>query len=198
MAYILTVLAAGLGGSRHEHLSGLPLLHPLHRRPSRLPWRSLPNNVRQLRGHSSRRLRCRLCQIFPPFLVPWTTASLRSALMTTASHIPPSLLPNSTIKSTKLELDCAYGSGQIDLLPFVKPGLVYGLTESSYLRFLCSKHPNNTAVAILTGSRNIDCAPYSKGKLEVIKAKEKQYYLVRIQYHVAVPVLGKATESLAV
>ncbi|KAH0460655.1 hypothetical protein IEQ34_011318 [Dendrobium chrysotoxum] len=94
----------------------------------------------------------------------WSPASLRSALMTTARPIPPSLLPNSTTKSTKLDLEYAYGSGQIDPLAAVNPGLVYDLTESSYLRFLCSKHPNTTAVSILTGSRNFDCAPYSKGK----------------------------------
>ncbi|XP_020581984.1 subtilisin-like protease SBT4.14, partial [Phalaenopsis equestris] len=71
---------------------------------------------------------------------------------------------NPTTKLPKSDLEYSYGSGQIDPLAALNPGLLYDITESSYLRFLCSKHPNTTAVAILTGSRNFNCANFSNAK----------------------------------
>ncbi|KAL0917463.1 hypothetical protein M5K25_012525 [Dendrobium thyrsiflorum] len=152
---------AGLGGSRHEHLSRLPLLHPLLRRPQ--DYRHGPFQIMSGTSMATPHVAGAAAYV-KSFHPSWSPASIRSALMTTARPIPPSILPNSTTKSTKLDLEYAYGSGQIDPLAAVNPGLVYDLTESSYLRFLCTKHPNTTAVSILTGSRNFDCAPYSKGK----------------------------------
>ncbi|KAK8914066.1 Xylem serine proteinase 1 [Platanthera zijinensis] len=92
----------------------------------------------------------------------WSPASLRSALMTTARPIPP--IPTNSTPRIRDELEYAAGSGQIDPIAAVDPGLVYDINEQAYLRFLCTKHPNTTAVAILTGVRSFDCAPLATAK----------------------------------
>ncbi|KAK8940278.1 Xylem serine proteinase 1 [Platanthera guangdongensis] len=92
----------------------------------------------------------------------WSPASLRSALMTTARPIPP--IPTNSTPRIRNELEYAAGSGQIDPIAAVDPGLVYDINEEAYLRFLCTKHPNTTAVAILTGVRSFDCAPLATAK----------------------------------
>ncbi|KAG0498883.1 hypothetical protein HPP92_003574 [Vanilla planifolia] len=88
----------------------------------------------------------------------WSPATIRSALMTTAGAI---VSPNSTRNK---DLEYAYGAGLINPSRAVDPGLVYDADEGSYLRFLCTKHPNTTAVSILTGTRSFDCRPFARAE----------------------------------
>ncbi|XP_021753861.1 cucumisin-like [Chenopodium quinoa] len=72
----------------------------------------------------------------------WSEAAIKSALMTTA-------LPMSS--ATNEEAELAYGSGQINPLKAIDPGLVYDVGVSDYMKFLCSHGYNETAIRFITG-----------------------------------------------
>ncbi|KAK9716586.1 hypothetical protein RND81_06G243700 [Saponaria officinalis] len=75
----------------------------------------------------------------------WSPAAIKSALMTTATPM------NST--STE-EAELAYGSGHINPLKAVKPGLVYDTSEDDYVNFLCNQGLNATEIRLITGKTN--------------------------------------------
>ncbi|CAO2837987.1 unnamed protein product [Amaranthus hypochondriacus] len=77
----------------------------------------------------------------------WSEAAIRSALMTTAS-------PMSNDKNEEAEL--AYGSGQINPLKAINPGLVYDADVNDYVKFLCSEGLNETSIRLITGE-NMSC-----------------------------------------
>lgn len=57
------------------------------------------------------------------------------------------------------------GSGQINPVKAVHPGLVYDITYSSYLRFLCKEGYNGTAIGKLTGSKKkFNCSSLKPAK----------------------------------
>ncbi|XP_028779752.1 cucumisin-like [Neltuma alba] len=60
----------------------------------------------------------------------WSPAAIKSALMTTAAPMNPELNP---------EAEFAYGAGQINPIKALSPGLVYDISESDYVRFLCGQ-----------------------------------------------------------
>nr|XP_043634556.1 cucumisin-like [Erigeron canadensis] len=72
----------------------------------------------------------------------WSPAAIKSALMTTAA-------PMSSTKNTDAEF--AYGSGHIDPLKAVDPGLVYDAGEADFVSFLCGQGYNATTLKIVTG-----------------------------------------------
>ncbi|GKA13920.1 cucumisin-like protein [Tanacetum coccineum] len=72
----------------------------------------------------------------------WSPAAIKSALMTTAA-------PMSPIKNTDAEF--AYGSGHINPLKAVYPGLVYDAGEADYVSFLCGQGYDATKLTIVTG-----------------------------------------------
>ncbi|PON83147.1 Subtilase [Trema orientale] len=73
----------------------------------------------------------------------WSPAAIKSALMTTATPMK--------IKDKTGELGS--GAGQIDPTKAVHPGLVYDLSMSSYIRFLCKEGYNGTTIALLLGGK---------------------------------------------
>ncbi|PNT31044.1 hypothetical protein POPTR_006G114500v4 [Populus trichocarpa] len=73
----------------------------------------------------------------------WSPAAIKSALMTTATPIK--------IKDVDAELGS--GSGQINPLKAVHPGLVYDIPMSSYIRFLCKEGYNSTTISLLLGGK---------------------------------------------
>ncbi|EXC26926.1 Xylem serine proteinase 1 [Morus notabilis] len=73
----------------------------------------------------------------------WSPAAIKSALMTTA--IPMK------IKDETAELGS--GAGQIDPTKALNPGLVYDLSLSSYIRFLCKEGYNSTNISLLVGGK---------------------------------------------
>ncbi|KHN18750.1 Xylem serine proteinase 1 [Glycine soja] len=77
----------------------------------------------------------------------WSPAAIKSALMTTATPIK--------ISDNFTELGS--GSGQIDPVKALHPGLVYDMRISSYIGFLCKAGFNNTNIGILIGKPNFNC-----------------------------------------
>ncbi|CAN8297875.1 unnamed protein product [Cochlearia groenlandica] len=82
----------------------------------------------------------------------WSPSAIKSALMTTATPM--------RMKGEEAEL--SYGSGQINPRRAIHPGLVFEITESGYLRFLCKEGYNRTSIGMLVSS----------GKKEDKKKKE--------------------------
>ncbi|CAJ1886451.1 unnamed protein product [Sphenostylis stenocarpa] len=78
----------------------------------------------------------------------WSPAAIKSALMTTAT--PIKISDNFTLLGS--------GSGQIDPVKAVHPGLVYDIGVHSYISFLCKQGFNNTNIGKLIGIKNFNCA----------------------------------------
>ncbi|KAI3793299.1 hypothetical protein L1987_35915 [Smallanthus sonchifolius] len=72
----------------------------------------------------------------------WSPAAIKSALMTTAAPMSPTKNP---------EAEFAYGSGHIDPLKAVDPGLVYDAGEQDFVAFLCGQGYKGTILRIVTG-----------------------------------------------
>jgi len=72
----------------------------------------------------------------------WSPAAIKSALMTTADIMDPR-------KNEDAEL--AYGSGHINPIRAVNPGLVFDASEKDYVNFLCSQGYNTSTLRLLTG-----------------------------------------------
>ncbi|XP_030453729.1 subtilisin-like protease SBT4.15 [Syzygium oleosum] len=81
----------------------------------------------------------------------WSPAAIKSALMTTAVPMK--------IKDQFAELSS--GSGQINPVKAVNPGLVYDIPMRSYISFLCKEGYNGTAIALLTGGKKkFNCSSF--------------------------------------
>ncbi|XP_026411813.1 subtilisin-like protease SBT4.13 [Papaver somniferum] len=80
----------------------------------------------------------------------WSPSAIKSALMTTA------LAMNNTKNS---DAEFAYGSGQIDPVKAVNPGLIYDASADDYVQFLCGLGYDSSVVKLIT---NGTC-PISKG-----------------------------------
>ncbi|GMY30182.1 putative Cucumisin [Fagus crenata] len=75
----------------------------------------------------------------------WSPAAIKSAHMTTA-YIMDS--------KKNRDLEFAYGSGHINPLQAVDPGLIYDATEADYKDFLCKQGYNTTTTVTNVGSPN--------------------------------------------
>ncbi|KDP42719.1 hypothetical protein JCGZ_23659 [Jatropha curcas] len=73
----------------------------------------------------------------------WSPAAIKSALMTTAT--PMKMKDDYT--------DLGAGSGQINPRRAFSPGLIYDISMSSYLRFLCKEGYNSTTIGMLLGGK---------------------------------------------
>ena len=72
----------------------------------------------------------------------WSPAAIKSALMTTANVMDP---------RKNGDAEFAYGSGHINPIRAVNPGLVFDASEQDYVNFLCSQGYNTTTLRLLTG-----------------------------------------------
>lgn len=61
------------------------------------------------------------------------------------------------------DAEFAYGSGQIDPLKALNPGLIYNASEADYVNFLCKEGYNTTLVRIISGD-NSTCPSNELGK----------------------------------
>ncbi|XP_074318711.1 cucumisin-like [Silene latifolia] len=75
----------------------------------------------------------------------WSPAAIKSALMTTASPMT---------SASNEEAEFAFGSGHINPLKAVNPGLVYDAEEADYINFLCSEGLTATQIELISGTRN--------------------------------------------
>ncbi|QCD98044.1 Peptidase S8 [Vigna unguiculata] len=78
----------------------------------------------------------------------WSPAAIKSALMTTAT--PIEVRDNFTVLGA--------GSGQINPVKALHPGLVYDTGVHSYISFLCKEGFNSTNIGVLIGNRNFNCS----------------------------------------
>ncbi|XP_014495019.2 subtilisin-like protease SBT4.15 [Vigna radiata var. radiata] len=78
----------------------------------------------------------------------WSPAAIKSALMTTAT--PIEIGDNFTVLGS--------GSGQINPVRALHPGLVYDIGVHSYVSFLCKEGFNKTNIGILLGMKNFNCS----------------------------------------
>ncbi|XP_025014030.2 cucumisin [Ricinus communis] len=83
----------------------------------------------------------------------WSPSAIKSALMTTA-------YPMSPYKNTDQEF--AYGSGQINPVKAMDPGLVYDAEEIDYVKFLCGQGYNASQLQLVTGD-NSTCSVETNG-----------------------------------
>lgn len=60
------------------------------------------------------------------------------------------------IKDASAELGS--GSGQIDPVRALHPGLLYNISMNSYIAFLCKEGYNSSSIGILLGTKGFDCA----------------------------------------
>ncbi|KAF7831008.1 cucumisin-like protein [Senna tora] len=75
----------------------------------------------------------------------WSPAAIKSAILTTATPMSSTLNP---------EAEFAYGAGQLNPTRAPNPGLIYNLSVSDYVRFLCGQGYDNTRLRRLTGDNS--------------------------------------------
>ncbi|KAF8403248.1 hypothetical protein HHK36_011349 [Tetracentron sinense] len=80
----------------------------------------------------------------------WSPAAIKSALMTTATEM----------KIKGMDAEFGYGSGQINPIMAVHPGLVYDMQTSSYISFLCKEGINGTALARINVGSLVNCSSF--------------------------------------
>ncbi|KAJ4840061.1 hypothetical protein Tsubulata_047987 [Turnera subulata] len=74
----------------------------------------------------------------------WSPAAIKSALMTTAFPMSENANP---------EAEFAYGSGHINPVKAINPGLVYDAGEVDYVQFLCGQGYSNRQLRLITGDK---------------------------------------------
>ncbi|GMN44690.1 hypothetical protein TIFTF001_013865 [Ficus carica] len=84
----------------------------------------------------------------------WSAAAIKSALMTTANVMDPTM--------NKLDREFAYGSGLLNPAKAVLPGLVYDETEKDYIGFQC-KQGYNTTVRKISRDKSV-CRTTTHGR----------------------------------
>lgn len=84
----------------------------------------------------------------------WSPAAIKSAIMITAT--PMSSRMNK-------EAEFAYGAGEVNPTKALSPGLVYDMDEMSYIQFLCHEGYPGSSIAVLAGSKFINCSALLPG-----------------------------------
>ncbi|KAJ0964119.1 hypothetical protein J5N97_029241 [Dioscorea zingiberensis] len=86
----------------------------------------------------------------------WSPAAIKSALMTTAMPMDP---------RKNEDAEFAYGSGQINPVQAINPGLVFDASEKDYITFLCKQGYNTTTLRLVTGDNSTICTGIGVGKV---------------------------------
>ncbi|KAF7138973.1 hypothetical protein RHSIM_Rhsim07G0022800 [Rhododendron simsii] len=84
----------------------------------------------------------------------WSPAAIKSAIMITATPMS---------SRTYKEAEFAYGAGQVNPTKALSPGLVYDMDEMSYIQFLCHEGYPGSSIAVLAGSKFINCSALLPG-----------------------------------
>ncbi|KAM5572640.1 cucumisin-like [Rosa sericea] len=85
----------------------------------------------------------------------WSPAAIKSALMTTAHVLDP---------KKHEDLEFGYGSGHINPLKAVDPGLVFDAHVVDYVNFLCKQGYNTTTLKLITGDNSSTCGRTKPGR----------------------------------
>ncbi|EOA12967.1 hypothetical protein CARUB_v10025952mg [Capsella rubella] len=84
----------------------------------------------------------------------WTPSMIQSAIMTTAWPVNAT---GTGIASTEF----AYGSGHVDPIAAVNPGLVYELDKSDHIAFLCGMNYTSSVLKVISGE-TVTCSEEKK------------------------------------
>ncbi|KAG9147152.1 hypothetical protein Leryth_005376 [Lithospermum erythrorhizon] len=86
----------------------------------------------------------------------WSPAAIRSALMTTAysSYTNGKPILDAATKTSATPFD--YGSGHVNPMSALAPGLVYDIMEDDYIHFLCALNYTSSLIKIIT-KKSISC-----------------------------------------
>lgn len=82
----------------------------------------------------------------------WSPAAIRSAMMTTASITDNQRLPMTDESTQKPSTPYAFGSGHLNLGLAMDPGLVYDITNTDYINFLCAIGYGPKIIQVITRS----------------------------------------------
>ncbi|KAJ4978044.1 hypothetical protein NE237_008824 [Protea cynaroides] len=94
----------------------------------------------------------------------WSPATIKSALMTTASSSVTTFAVNDFHVPAK---ELAYGAGQIDPIKAINPGLVYDTVEAEYIEMLCVLGYHPAELKTISG-KNITCEKNSTGTAAIL------------------------------
>ena len=83
----------------------------------------------------------------------WSPAAIKSAIMTTAKPMNGPIDPFS------------YGSGHINPVQAIHPGLVYDLSKQDYLEVLCNLGYDDSIIQRISGDQNVTCPESSSRSL---------------------------------
>lgn len=89
----------------------------------------------------------------------WSPSAIKSALMTTAYTVDNtgSLLHDSA-NGTQLATPWSYGSGHVNPMKALSPGLIYNTTTTDYIAFLCALGYSLEQIQVITSSSNPTCS----------------------------------------
>ncbi|KAK9123810.1 hypothetical protein Sjap_013412 [Stephania japonica] len=82
----------------------------------------------------------------------WSPSAIKSALMTTA--VP--------MNASSVKAEFAYGTGFINPMKAINPGLIYDASEDDYIKMLCSMGYTSNTIKLIAG-KNSSCSPNYKG-----------------------------------
>ncbi|CAI0540248.1 unnamed protein product [Linum tenue] len=85
----------------------------------------------------------------------WSPSALKSAILTTATPMNPGNVqdPSLTFVSTEF----AYGSGQLNPMKAINPGLVYETSAQDDVNLLCNLGYDTDRLRTVTGDKNSSC-----------------------------------------
>ncbi|KAK9757249.1 hypothetical protein RND81_01G151600, partial [Saponaria officinalis] len=86
----------------------------------------------------------------------WSPSAIKSALMTSSRPMNPLQNPGG---------EFAYGSGHINPVAAINPGLVYETTRDDYLPFLCKLSYTKEQIYLISRNKTFTCPSESVGKL---------------------------------
>lgn len=84
----------------------------------------------------------------------WTPAAIKSAILTTANQMS---------RRENTDAEFSFGAGQVNPSRAASPGLVYDMDEMNYIQFLCNEGYNGSSLAVLVGSKSINCSTLLPG-----------------------------------
>ncbi|KAG5021625.1 hypothetical protein AAZX31_07G042600 [Glycine max] len=87
----------------------------------------------------------------------WSPAAIRSALMTTAYTVDNKGDPMLDESTGNVSSVFDYGAGHVHPVKAMNPGLVYDISTSDYVNFLCNSNYTTNTIHVIT-RRNADCS----------------------------------------
>ncbi|XP_019193185.1 PREDICTED: subtilisin-like protease SBT1.4 [Ipomoea nil] len=89
----------------------------------------------------------------------WSPSAIKSAIMTTATSLDNTLRTFIDLSTGLTSVPNIYGSGHVDAVEMLDPGLVYDAGINDYLDFFCNIGYNSTTIAKFVGSSSppVDC-----------------------------------------